>query len=70
MSESEPQPLLVIRNQLLAFALLNLLGSCVHITDSSRAAAVIPEPTVVTTASQHKQPAVLSLNLSRQRPAR
>ncbi|HCU65660.1 MAG TPA: hypothetical protein DF774_07875 [Rheinheimera sp.] len=31
MSDIEPQPWLVIRNQLLAFALLTLLGSCVHL---------------------------------------
>lgn len=70
MSEFEPQPLLVVRNQLLAFALLNLLGSCVHTTDRSQAAAVAPEPVVVTIASQRQQPAVLPLSFSRQRPTR
>lgn len=29
MSDNQPHPLVVIRNQLLAFLVLNLLGSCV-----------------------------------------
>ncbi|WP_333796658.1 hypothetical protein [Rheinheimera sp.] len=47
MSEIEPQPWLVIRNQLLAFALLTVLGSCVPLPKQQAAdplqAAASPE---------------------------
>ncbi len=33
MPQFQPRPMVVIRNQLLAFMVLNLLGSCVPVSD-------------------------------------
>ena len=54
MPHFQPRPLVVIRNQLLAFLVLHLLGSCVpnhHVQ---------PSGAVMVSANSHKPPAAVS----------
>ena len=69
MSGTEPQPLLVIRNQLLAFALLNLLGSCVHLPQTVAARVDKPATTITAPVAQKSESAGFQLTYRRRSPA-
>ena len=65
MLQYQPRPLVVIRNQLLAFLVLNLLGSCMQINSVQPPSAAVDDgcspgkPAVTALTSQIK---LLSLN--------
>lgn len=53
MPQFQPRPLVVIRNQLLAFLVLHLLGSCVPMSTTQHVLAAVNPGTHITTPATH-----------------